>query len=233
MTPSQSSKNDLSEFLSYLAAIPEDGDQRIPPLNILSQQLGISVATLREQLEVARMLGVVEVKPKAGIRKLPYDFRAALVGSLAYAVESRSLSFEMLSDLRKHLESAYFLEAAQSLTVTDIDHLSSLVRKAQAKIAGIPGQIPGSEHREFHLLVYKNLGNPYLTGLFEAYWETYRMAGLEIYPDLSYADRVWQYHARIVEQIKAGNYNQGLKYLLEHMDLVNQRTKVFPRLSFE
>lgn len=233
MTPSQLSKNDLSEFLNYLAAIPEDGDQRIPPLNVLSQQLGISVATLREQLEVARMLGVVEVKPKAGIRKLPYDFRDALVASLAYAVESRSLSFEMLSDLRKHLESAYFLEAAQSLTVTDIDQLSNLVRKAQAKITGIPGQIPGSEHREFHLLIYKNIGNPYLLGLFEAYWEIYRMAGLEIYPDLSYADRVWQYHACIVEQIKIGNYNQGLKYLLEHMDLVNQRTKVFPRLSFE
>ncbi len=233
MTSSQLSKNNLSEFLTYLAAIPDDGDQRIPPLNILSQELGISVATLREQLEVARMLGVVEVKPKAGIRKLPYDFRSALDISLAYAVESKSLSFEMFSDLRKHLEAAYFLEAAQTLTNADIEQLSNLVRKAQSKIASIPSQIPIIEHREFHLLMYKNLGNPYLMGLFEVYWEVYKLAGLEIYPDLSYADRVWQYHARIVEQIKIGNFNQGLKYLLEHMDLVNQRTKVFPRLSFE
>ncbi len=233
MTHSQLLKNYLSEFLTYIAAIPEDGDQRIPPLNELSQQLGISVATLREQLEAARMLGIVEVKPKAGIRKMPYDFRSALFTSLSYAVESRSLSFEMYSDLRKHLEAAYFIEAAQSLTAADIDKLSDLVRVAQAKITAIPGQIPVAEHREFHLLMYKNLNNPYLMGLFESYWEVYRVAGLEIYPDLSYADRVWQYHARIIEQIKAGNFNQGLKYLLEHMDLVNQRTKVFPRLSFE
>lgn len=223
----------LSEFLTYIAAIPEDGDQRIPPLNELSQQLGISVATLREQLEAARMLGIVEVKPKAGIRKLPYDFSSALIASLGYAVQSKSLSFEAFSDLRRHLETAYFIEAVQRLSVAEINRLSDLVQSAQSKIKSFPGQIPISEHREFHLMIYKNLGNQYLNGLLEAFWEVYRIAGMETYPDLAYADRVWQYHAQIVEQIKKGNFAQGLKYLLEHMELVNQRTKVFPRLSFE
>lgn len=233
MNESSSSKSGLSEFLHYLAEIPEEGDQRIPPLNELSHQLGLSVATLREQLEVARMLGVVEVKPKAGIRKLPYDFRTALIASLSYAVESGSFSFQMFSDLRKHLEAAFFIEAAQLLTPFDIETLSNLVKTAQEKISRIPGQVPVSEHRKFHLLIYKNLNNPYLSGIFEAFWEVYRIAGLEIYPDITYAERVWQYHARIIEQIKIGNYSQGLKYLVEHMELVNQRVKEPPRLSFE
>ncbi len=233
MADPSSLKSGLSEFLRYLAEIPERGDQRIPPLNELSHQLGLSVATLREQLEVARILGVVEVKPKAGIRKLPYDFRPALFTSLAYAVESGAFSFQMFSDLRKHLETAYFVEAAQLLTPADIENLSDLVRSAQEKISRVPGQVPVSEHRKFHLLMYKNLNNPYLSGFFEAYWEVYRIAGLEIYPDLNYAERVWQFHARIIEQIKIGNYSQGLKYLVEHMELVNQRVKEPPRLSFE
>lgn len=233
MIESPSSKSGLSEFLNYLAEVPEEGDQRIPPLNELSHQLGLSVATLREQLEVARMLGVVEVKPKAGIRKLPYDFRPALIASLAYAVESGSFSFTMFSDLRKHLEAAFFIEAARLLSPSDIESMSDLVKSAQEKIFRIPGQVPVSEHRKFHLLMYKNLNNPYLSGIFEAFWEVYRIAGLEIYPDITYADRVWQYHARIVEQIKIGNFSQGLKYLVEHMELVNQRVKETPRLSFE
>jgi DNA-binding FadR family transcriptional regulator len=233
MNISRLHKNDLSEFLIYLAAIPESADQRIPPLTELSVQLGISVATLREQLEIARMLGVVEVKPKAGIKKLPYNFKSTLLTSLAYAVEADVLSFEKLSDYRKHLEASYFLEAAPLLTSQDIERLSGIVRTAQSKISHTPGQIPAAEHREFHLLMYKKLENPYVTGMLEAYWEIYRIAGLDVYSDLNYAERVWKYHEKIIEQIKTGNYSEALKFLLEHMELVNQRVKVQPRLSFE
>ena len=51
---------DVSEFLHYLASHKEAEDG-LPTLAELSRELGISVATLREQLEVARALGLVEV----------------------------------------------------------------------------------------------------------------------------------------------------------------------------
>ena len=54
MNRDRSRNHQLSEFLRYLAAWPGDDRGRIPPLNELSQELGISVASLREQLEVAR-----------------------------------------------------------------------------------------------------------------------------------------------------------------------------------
>jgi hypothetical protein len=72
-----------------------------------------------------------------------------------------------------------------------------------------------------------------LTGILDAYWEAYHQAGLEIYPDHKYIDRIWQYHAAILENIKLQKYNQALVLLNEHMDLINQREKVIPRLSFE
>ena len=178
-------------------------------LNELSQTLGISVATLREQLEVARIFGLVEVKPKAGIRKLPYDFRPVVSASLTYAIESKSVPFEQFSDFRKHLEGAYFIEAVQLLTRKDIDELSDLVIKAQKKISGIPGQIPIIEHREFHLQIYRHINNEFLSGIFECYWDLYRIAGLEIYPDLTYVEKVWQYHARITGADKARKLQPG------------------------
>jgi DNA-binding FadR family transcriptional regulator len=228
-----SAKQDLSEFLAYLASIPADSDQRIPPLNELSKQLGISVATLREQLEEARSLGVVDVKPKAGIKKLPYDFSAAIKPGLFYAVESDCFSYQQFADLRKHLETAYFVEAAQSLPMPDIERLGELVKLAQAKIKDTPGKVPAEEHREFHMLIYKNLHNQYLNGVLDTFWQIYHLSGLEVYPDQSYIDRVWQYHAHIVEQVKAKNYSQALVLLVEHMDLINQREKIIPRSSFE
>ena len=61
-----------SEFLSYLISHCDSDNDRVPSLKELSQKLGVSIAGLREQLEVARVLGVVEVKPKTGIRRVPY-----------------------------------------------------------------------------------------------------------------------------------------------------------------
>ena len=77
-----------------------------------------------------------------------------------------------------------------------------MIGSAQAKIKQIPGKIPLTEHREFHLLFYRKLNNEYLNGIFEAYWDLYRIEGLEIYSDLLYADKVWQYHARIIDQVR-------------------------------
>lgn len=226
------SKHELSEFLNYLATLPPEQGDRIPSLSELSHTLGISIATLREQLEIGRLLGVVDVKPKAGIKKLPYTFKPAVLASLTYALESKSLSFRQLSDFRKHLEAAYFIEAAQLLTKEDISELSKLVQIAKMKLFN-PGQLPVQEHRWFHLVIYRHLNNQFLTGMLESYWDLYTEIGLGIYPDLNYATRVWQFHEQIVEQLKAGNFSQGLRLLLEHMEMIEQREKVFPRLSFE
>ena len=223
----------LSELLKYLALIPDGGDQRIPPLSELSKQLGISVATLREQLEVARLLGIVDIKPKAGIHKCEYFLKPALIASLSYGGRNKFSTISHLSNLRKHLEAAYFIEAVQLLSTGDIDHLASVTKKAQEKIRSIPPQLPNVEHRELHLGIYKRLNNPFVISILEVYWDLYRSTGLEIYTEMTYIDRVWQYHQRIVDAIRQGNTNLGLQILIEHMDLISQRERMAPRLSFE
>lgn len=223
----------LSELLKFLTSLSEDESQRIPPLSELSKTLQISVATLREQLEVARLLGIVEIKPKVGIRKKTYALKPALIASLTYGAQVNSRIFWQVADMRKHLEAAYFVEAAQMLSTTDKEELTGLVKKAQQKLRSIPGQLPNSEHREFHLIMYRRLNNQLVFNVLETYWELYRLTGMDVYTDINYVDRVWQYHGRIVEQIKIGNYTQGMQILLEHMDLISQRERQAPRLSFE
>jgi DNA-binding FadR family transcriptional regulator len=223
----------LSELLQYLASLPDDGDGRIPTLAALSRQLGISTATLREQLEVARMMGIVEVHPKTGIRKVGYSFRSAATTSAAYAISHDPASFNAYSDLRKHLEAAYFIEAAQLLTPSDVDALDKIVKKAQEKLQTGYFQIPSVEHHEFHLLIYRHIENVFVTGILEAYWEVYRASGFEMYPDVQYLQRIWQYHARILDLIRKKDFAQGLTVLLEHMDMIKQRERPMPRQSFE
>ncbi len=222
-----------SEFLSYLAAfLPNEGD-RLPPLAELSHELGISIATLREQLEVARALGLVEVKPKTGIRRVAYTFQPAVIKSLSYAVAMDLHSFEAFSDLRNHIETSFWYEAVSRLTPEDLNDLKKLVGEAKEKLRGPMVQLPHLEHRELHLKIYQRLGNPFVTGLLEAYWTMYEVIGLNVYTDLAYLERVWNYHEQMVNHLYAGDFSAGYQALTEHMNLIYERSKPVARQKFE
>ena len=60
------------DFIKYLAN--GNGGDRLPSLQELSAEHGVSISVLREQLQVARALGFVEVRPRTGIKRLPYTF---------------------------------------------------------------------------------------------------------------------------------------------------------------
>lgn len=63
----------------------------MPSLSELSKALGISLSTLREQLEVARVLGFIEIKPRAGMRTLPYNFSNTVKLSTCYGIKEPPL----------------------------------------------------------------------------------------------------------------------------------------------
>lgn len=213
----------LSDFLQYLAYNKCDGD-RLPALSEIGRQLKISTTTLREQLEVARSLGLVEVKPRTGIRRLPYRFTPAVLSSLAYAtaVDNQKF-FRYFSDFRNHIESAYWFKAVSLLTEDDYIHLRSLISKALDKLNGNPIQIPHDEHRELHLSIYRRLNNPFVLGVLEAYWEVYEAVGLNLYTDITYHHKVWSYHHLMVEAICNQQAEAGYQALISHTDLLFER----------
>ncbi|MEW5873278.1 MAG: FCD domain-containing protein [Chloroflexota bacterium] len=214
-----------SDFLHYLAAQPAgpNGDVRLPSLHELSQQLGLSVAALREQLEVARALGLVEVRPRTGIRRLEYSFLPAVRQSLDYALALEGERFLEFADLRDHLEAAYWDEAVRRLLPEDHQRLQDLLGRAWEKLLGQPVHIPHEEHRQLHLLIFSRLDNPFLLGLLEAYWEAYEAVNLNLFADYAYLQQVWGYHQRMVEAICQGDYAAGYRALTEHKDLLYHR----------
>lgn len=224
--------NKLSlELLNFLAR-SQNGDEdrkRFPALNILSRELGISIARLREQLEVARALGLVEVKPRTGIRRLPYTFLPAVKHSLFYAINVDRDYFKAYSDLRNHIETAFWKEAVVKLTTDDHQYLRDLMKRAWMKLHGDPIQIPHEEHRELHLSIYRKLGNPFVMGLLEAYWDAYEAVGLNVYADYDYLQQVWEYHGRMVDAICCGDIESGFQALIEHTNLINKRPSSFPK----
>lgn len=212
-----------SEFLRYLVDQGFKPGDRLPSLTDLSTEIGISVGKLREQLEVARTLGLVEASPRRGITRTAYSFTPAVRLSLLTALALDRHYFDDFSALRVHLETAYWDEAVALLTPEDHAHLRQLIATASAKLHQQRIQIPYQEHRELHLTIYRRLNNPFVVGLLEAYWDAYEAVELNTYADFYYLQQVWAYHSRIVDAIIAGDTELGKQLLIEHMQLLSQR----------
>jgi DNA-binding FadR family transcriptional regulator len=212
-----------SELLSYLADNGCQRGDRLPTIPELAQTLGISSGKLREQLEVAREMGLVDVRPKTGIRLKGYDFFPMLRANLLFGLAMDSSLFEQYSMLRNHVEAAFFHRAVASLEPADVQELRALVEQAWDKLQGAPVQIPHDEHRQLHLTIYKRLDNLYVQGLLKAYWEAYEAVGLDLYTDYSYLEQVWTYHQQMVEAIAAGELDTAHHLLVEHTELIHRR----------
>jgi DNA-binding FadR family transcriptional regulator len=214
-----------SEFISYLFSTAGDPTlkERLPSLNTLSKKLGVSVARLREQLEVARALGFVEVRPRTGIRRLPYSFFPAVIQSLAYAIQIEPGNFSVFSDLRDHIETAYWEKAVRLLEPEDLNALQAMIDQAMEKLRGSPILIPHLEHRQFHMRLFSRIDNPFVTGLLDAYWEAYEAVGLNRYTEYEYLQQVWEYHQIMVDAIRRNDYEAGCTVLLEQKNLIHHR----------
>lgn len=229
----QNFPNLLSKFMNFLAGKTAAGCETLPSLSALSEELGMSVSSLREELQVARAMGLVEVKPRVGIKCLPYSFSPAVLNSLAYAVSLDREYFRKFSDLRNHVEASYWYQAVSSLTEEDIQALQEIIRSAQEKLSEDPIQIPHKEHRELHLTIYNRLENPFVLGVLESYWDIYEAVGYSVYEDRKYLERVWLYHQQMVEAIAQADYLSGYQALIAHMDLLFQREQLNSKFKFE
>ena len=215
-----------SDLLQYLADHGNQHGERLPPITDLAEEIGISTGKLREQLEVARAMGLVEVRPKTGIRTLEYEFAPMLEANLLFALCKDASLFDQFGVLRNHVEAAFWYQAVEALKPEDKQRLRQLIDQAWEKLRGQPVQIPHEEHRELHLTVFSRLENVFVQGLLETYWTGYEAVGLNMYADYAYLQRVWDYHEDMVDAIIEGDYERGYQALVEHTGLIEDRPEI-------
>jgi DNA-binding FadR family transcriptional regulator len=209
-----------SQFLNYLIARRVAPGDRIPTLQEIGDNLGISVGKLREQLEVARSLGLVSVRPRVGIQREAVDFSKAILPTLLFSLGTGEATFAQFSQLRRAIETELWSAAVVSLTDADKQRLREIVNQAWDKLRGQPIHVPNGEHRQFHLLIFSRLDNPFVQGVLASYWDAYEASELTRFASYQYWLDVWHYHERIADALCANEFDQGRQLLVEHFDLL-------------
>ena len=195
-----------SAFLRYLVDSQVAPGERLPTLSQIGKELGVSVGKLREQLEIARSLGLVSVRPRVGIVREPFNFAQAVLASVLFGLGTGAAQFQQLSDLRQAIEIAFWEEAVAGLTVADKQTLQQLIEQAWAKLTGEPIHVPNDEHRQLHLTIFSRLENPFVQGMLAAYWDAYEASELTRFSPYEYWLTVWQHHEQIVEAIVQNDF---------------------------
>ncbi len=217
-----------SDILRYILENGYGPGDRLPTIQSISQTMDVSVAKVRESLEVARALGFVEIKPGRGTRVAPYSFAPVVTLGALFAIGLDEAHFTHLRELRKALEIQFWDEATGQLNAADIGRLRELIAAAFNMLQADPVQVPAKEHRAFHLTIFSHLDNLFVLGILEAFWEAYEAFGLNLYRELSYHRTVWEYHTRMVDAIEVGDIDLGRRLLIEHMNLMQFRWATHP-----
>ena len=131
-----------ASFLNYLVQKQLKPGEKLPKLRDISNELGISVGKLREQLEMARHLGLVSARPRVGIQREPFDFSAVIRDAVLFSLATDEGSFAQFSQLRQSIEVSLWPDAVKQLTDEDKDELKLLIEQAWQKLGGKPIHIP-------------------------------------------------------------------------------------------
>jgi len=224
--------NELSPVLKFIADATRQ-DEPIPSISELSSQLRISTASVREQLEVPKELGFVEVRTRTGIQKHDFCLTRPLTLSMTYGLRVDPDLFQEYASLRRQLEIAYWYEACALLEKSHIEELRELEERANWKINQSPVVIPTPEHRNFHLAIYRPLNNRVLNSVLETYWDLYEASRIQYYRNHEYLESVWSYHRQMLDAIASKAYEKGYEALVIHFDLIKTFKKADLRQRFE
>ncbi len=209
-----------SKFLNYLVEKKIAPGDKLPPLNDISNELGISIGKLREELEVARHFGLVSVRPKVGSHRQPYDFTPPVLQSVLFGLATQEATFDQFSKLRRSVETGCWNEAVVLLTDEDKERLKDIVARAWQKLRADTVHVPNGEHRALHLLIFSRFQNPFVQGILSAYWEAYETSELTRFAPLKYWIDVWTFHEKIVEALCQNKFEQARQLLIEHFALL-------------
>ncbi len=214
----------ILQYIIDEGLLGQDGESvKLPPLDKLAGELGVSRGKLREELIAAQAYGMIDMRPGDGTYIRPFDFYAATRPLVLYAIASDRRNFDRFYRLRARLEVAFWEEAVRALGPAEYDRLERILRRAERKLKGTPVEIPHDEHRIFHVLIFSRLDNPFAQGLLKAYWDAYEAAGLHRYFDYSYYERMWTSHRAMVQAILDQQYEEGKQILIQHFTLLADR----------
>lgn len=208
------------EIRHYILAQGLRAGDPLKPEAELARQFGVSRNSIREAVKALESTGILETRRGSGVYVRAFSFDP-LLDNLAYGLlhdqDERALG-ELL-ELRKVLETALIGDAMRALTDDSLAALSDVLKVMRERSEGTEPIL--EQDREFHHLLFKDLGNTMLLRLFELFWLAFHRAA----PQGREGTRkdAYRAHAKIFRALKSGDVERARAAVQDHYVAIEKR----------
>lgn len=192
----------------------------LPPENEMARRLGVGRSSVREAIKALEMIGLVETRRGTGL----------FVGSFSLDPVLDTLAFNLLADLevlsdllelRRVLETGMIGPAIQKRTDGQIAELRRVLGDMRAHAS--ENEAFTDADREFHQVLFQNIGNKTLIKLLDLFWVTYHRASEQVNLENTDVMQTYRDHVSIVDAVEAGQVEQARASLVQHYTGIESR----------
>ncbi|SDU78107.1 FadR/GntR family transcriptional regulator [Jiangella alkaliphila] len=184
----------------------------------LARLFGVSRNSVREAVKALESTGVLETRRGSGVYIKDFSF-TPLLDNLPYGLMQGRRALSELVALRKALEAGMIADAMHAITPERVAALR-VVLADMGERAG-RGENFADQDREFHRLLFADLGNEMLLQLFDLFWQAYHRAA----PPVHGRDprRIHALHAAIVKAVLSGDAERARDAVRQHYVGIEER----------
>ena len=212
-----------ARLMSFIRERQMAAGDRLPSQAVLTQTLGISLATLREAMRALEALGIIEARAGSGWYVRDFSFDAVAKG-LAYSFELNRRSFADLLEIRIRLEASYLPGVVPKLVAGDLEALEQSVCEMEGLAAS--GREFDAPDRAFHMRLFSGkVQNQFFAEVLELFWTLYPLLTVppeRVQREVLLADA--RRHRLILEAVQGGNVEVAVQRLLDSLQGAMRRT---------
>jgi DNA-binding FadR family transcriptional regulator len=205
----------LRDFITETGLGPGD---RLPPEAVLAQRLGVSRLSLREATRSLQTLGVIEARHGNGLFVSAFSFRP-LIEQLPYGLAAAGTGLEEILMAREAMEVGLMPAVARLNPQVELAECARLADEMTA--LETRGEPITEVDKQFHLSLYRALGNPLVDNLIEVFWELFTRLGdsIPVPPEGGRGAA----HLRIIQALQAGDAGGSIAAMQQHFDDIRVR----------
>lgn len=189
----------------------QPGD-KLPTEQELCELLGVSRNVLREAIKSMEIMGMVAAQPGRGTTLKPFNLDYVLQNVVFASVGEEDHTVSEMLDIRKRLELGYMKQAYQSLTEEDIRLIRQILTRI--RLAWDQHHFFHADDRDFHMTIFKRIGNRTLLSVMAAIWDV--DANFKTEEKFKHLDGTIVKHENIVIALEAHNQEAFEAAMLSH-----------------
>ncbi|WP_409345820.1 FadR/GntR family transcriptional regulator [Paenibacillus sp. MBLB4367] len=204
------------EIKRYITENDLQKGDKLPPLDQISEMLGVSRTSLREALRSLDAMDIIKIHNGKGV--YVHDARAYHFSS-KIDIEDEKTALLQTCQVRRALEGLAVELAAEKATPEDIADMLRFCDEIDRQ------QLPQSTLADlaFHQAIYRSAGNPILQSIVESVWEMFRkfwsyapLGNSQLFADS------FPFHRTLAEAIATGDKARAREEFEKLMDAIEE-----------